>query len=135
MLFPIKNKIMTVKKIKPVSIEEYIDAAPPEVQEKLWQMHESILKAAPGAIQGLKWGMPAYSYKKILVTFAVFKNHIGFYPMPSAIKAFATDLKKYNTAAGSIQFPLEKKLPLTLIRKIVRFRVKESKDGIIKWKS
>ena len=126
---------MTTKKIKPVSIEEYIDAAAPGVQEKLWQMHESIVKAAPGAIQGLKWGMPAYSYKKILVTFAVFKHHIGFYPMPSAVKAFAADLKNYKTAAGSVQFPLERKLPLTLIRKIVRFRVMESKKGIIKWKS
>ena len=126
---------MAVKKIKPISIEEYIAAAPHEVQEKLWQMHESILKAAPDAVQSLKWGMPAYSYKKILVTFAVFKHHIGFYPMPSAVKAFATDLKKYNTAAGSIQFPLEKKLPLTLIRKIVRFRVMENKKGTIKWRS
>ena len=126
---------MSAKKIKPISIEEYIDAASPEVQEKLWQMHESILKAAPDAVQSLKWGMPAYSYKKILVTFAIFKHHIGFYPMPSAVKAFAADLKNYNTATGSIQFPLEKKLPLSLIRKIVRFRVMESKKGIIKWRS
>ena len=126
---------MAAKKIKPISIEEYIDAAPTEVQEKLRQLHESILKAAPGAVQGLKWGMPAYSYKKILVTFAVLKHHIGFYPMPSAVKAFAADLKNYKTAAGSVQFPLEKKLPLTLIRKIVRFRVMESKKGIIKWRS
>ena len=126
---------MATKKIKPISIEEYIEAAAPEVREKLWQMHESIVKAAPGAVQSLKWGMPAYSYKKILVTFAAFKHHIGFYPMPSAVKAFAADLKNYHTAAGSIQFPLEKKLPLTLIRKIVRFRVMESKKGIMKWKS
>lgn len=126
---------MAAKKIKPVSIEEYIDASPPGVQEKLWQMHNCIREAAPDAVQSLKWGMPAYSLKKILVTFAVFKHHIGFYPMPSAVKAFATDLKKYNTARGSIQFPLEKKLPLTLIRKIVRFRIKENNKGVIKWKS
>ena len=126
---------MAAKEIKPISIEEYIEAAPKEVQEKLWQLHESILKTAPGAVQGLKWGMPAYSYKKILVTFAILKHHIGFYPMPSAIKAFAADLKNFKTAAGSVQFPLEKKLPLTLIRKIVRFRVMESKKGIIKWRS
>ena len=121
-------------KIKPTTIEEYIDAAPPELQKRLWQLHETIRTAAPGATESLKWRMPAYSYQKILVTFAVFKNHTGFYPMPSAIKAFAKDLKKYNTARGSVQFPHDKPLPLPLIKKIVKFRVKESKEGTIKWK-
>lgn len=126
---------MAVKKLKPTTIEEYIDAAAPETQERLYQLHECIRKAAPGAVEGLKWRMPAYSYQKILVTFAVFKNHIGFYPMPSAIKAFAKELAKYKTAEGSVQFPHDKPLPLSLITKIVKFRVKESKDGTIKWKS
>jgi len=126
---------MATKKIKPITIEEYIDAAPPETQDKLYQLHECIRTAAPGAIENLKWSMPAYSYQKILVTFALAKHHIGFYPMPSAIKAFAKDLTKYKTGEGSIQFPLEEPLPLSLIKKIVKFRVKESKAGTIKWKS
>ena len=126
--------MMISKKLKPDSIKEYIDAAPAEVQEKLNKMHTCIREAAPGAKESLKWGMPAYSYQKILVTFAVFKHHIGFYPMPSAIEAFAKDLAKYNTAKGSVQLPLDKPLPLPLIRKIVKFRVKESIDGVIKWK-
>lgn len=126
---------MTVKKIKPTTIEEYIEAAPAETQDKLRQLHERIKAAAPGAAEALKWRMPAYSYQKILVTFAVFRHHIGFYPMPSAVKAFAKDLTKYKTAQGSIQFPLDKPLPLSLITKIVKFRVKESKEGIIKWRS
>jgi uncharacterized protein YdhG (YjbR/CyaY superfamily) len=126
---------MLPKKIKPTSIEEYIDAAAPEVQKKLWQMHDCIRKAAPGATEGLKWSMPAYSYQKILVSFAVFKQHIGFYPMPSVIKTFAKELSKYKTAKGSVQFPLDKPLPLPLITKIVKFRVKESKEGSIKWRS
>ena len=121
--------------MKAKSIEEYIDAAPVESQGNLWQLHECIRSAAPGATESLKWSMPAYSYQKILVTFAVFKKHIGLYPMPSAIKAFKKDLAKYKTAEGSVQFPLDKPLPLPLIKKIVRFRVKESKEGIIKWKS
>jgi len=121
--------------MKPKTIEEYIYAAPAEVQERLWKLHECIRKAAMGAAEGLKWSMPAYSYQKILVTFAVFKKHIGFYPMPSAIKAFAKDLTKYKTAAGSVQFPHDKPLPLHLIKKIVKFRVKESKEGTIKWRS
>src|SRR6187431_1217127 len=101
--------------MKPKTIEEYIYAAPAEVQEKLWKLHECIKAAAPGAAEGLKWSMPAYSYPKILVTFAVFKNHIGFYPMPSAVKAFEKSLSEYKTAESSIQFPLDKPLPLDLI--------------------
>jgi len=126
---------MVSKKVKPTSIEEYIDAAPVESQDKLRQMHQCVRESATGAIESLKWGMPAYSHQKILVTYAAFKHHIGFYPMPSAIKAFANDLKKYKTAVGSVQFPLDQKLPLALIKKIVKFRVKESEAGIIKWKS
>ena len=121
--------------MKPKTITEYICSAPAEVQEKLWQLHESIKTAAPDAKEDLKWQIPAYSYQKILVTFAVFKEHIGFYPMASAVKAFARDLVKYKTGEGSIQFPLEQPLPLTLIKKIVRFRVKESREGTIKWRS
>ena len=121
--------------MKPKTIEEYIDSAPAEVQERSWELHECIRSAAPGVTEGLKWRMPAYSYQKILVTFAVFKKHIGFYPMPSAVKAFAKELSKYKTAAGSVQFPHDRALPLTLIKKIVKFRVKESKEGTIKWRT
>jgi uncharacterized protein YdhG (YjbR/CyaY superfamily) len=126
---------MVAQKLKPSTIEEYINAAPAAVQEKLWQLHECISKAAPGATEGLKWRIPAYSYQKIMVTFAVFKNHIGFYPMETALQAFAKKLANYKTARGSVQFPLDKPLPLSLINKIVRFRVKESVSGNIKWKS
>jgi uncharacterized protein YdhG (YjbR/CyaY superfamily) len=94
-----------ILKLKPTDIPSYINAAPPEVQEKLWAMHACILKAAPGAREGLKWGMPAYSYQKILVTFAVFKKHIGFYLMASAIQALAKNITQYKTAQGSIHFP------------------------------
>ena len=126
---------MVSRKIKPANIEEYIEAAPVETQDKLLQLHETIRSCAPGAAEALKWRMPSYSYQKILVTWAVFRHHIGFYPMPSAIKAFDKDLKKYKTAQGSVQFPLDQKLPVPLIKKIVKFRVKESNEGTIKWKS
>ena len=121
--------------MKPTTIEEYIEAAPAATHAKLKQLHETIRKAAPGAKESLKWRMPAYSYEKILVTFAIFKHHIGFYPMPSAIKAFAKELAKFKTAAGSVQFPLDQKLPAALIRRMVKFRVKENKEGTIKWRS
>lgn len=126
---------MAVQKIRPTTIETYIDAAPAGVRERLRQLHACIRKAAPGSEEGLKWRIPAYSYQKILVTFAAFKNHIGFYPMPSAIKAFEKELSKYKTAEGSVQFPHDEPLPLPLISKMVKFRVKESKEGVIKWRS
>ncbi|CAN5438591.1 DUF1801 domain-containing protein [soil metagenome] len=125
---------MISKKIKPQNIEAYIEAAPQEVQERLYQLHTCIRAAAPGAKEELKWSMPAYSYQRILVTFAIFKNHIGFYPTPSAVEAFAKNLTKYKTAKGSIQFPHDKPLPLTLISKITKFRVQESLMIDAKWK-
>ncbi len=126
---------MPVIKPKPSTISEYIKAAPQESQKKLREMYVYIKKAAPGSIEGLKWGMPSFSYKRILVTFAAFKHHIGLYPTPSAVKAFANDLKKFHTAKGSIQFPLDKPLPLSLIKKITVFRVKESLNDNAKWKT
>jgi uncharacterized protein YdhG (YjbR/CyaY superfamily) len=126
---------MTPKKAPPRSIAEYINAAPKGAQKKLREMRDCIRTSAPGAKESLKWGMPAFSYRRILVTFAVFKHHIGFYPTPSAVRAFADDLSKFTTAKGSIQFPLEKPLPLTLIRKITAFRVRESIEEDRKWKT
>jgi uncharacterized protein YdhG (YjbR/CyaY superfamily) len=126
---------MATQKMKPTTIKEYINAAPPEHQDRLFKLHTAIKEAAPEAIESLKWSMPAYSLDKILVTFALFKHHIGFYPMETALRAFSKELADYKTAAGSVQFPLNKPLPVALIKKIIRFRVKENKEGTIKWRS
>ena len=126
---------MTSRTEPPDSITEYIDAAPKEAQEKLREMRACIRAAAPGANESLKWGMPAFSYGRILVTFAAFRHHIGFYPTPSAVKAFAKDLEKFVTSSSSIQFPLEKPLPIRLIRKITAFRVRESIEQDGKWRT
>lgn len=120
---------------KPKTVTQYINAAPADARKPLREMRACIRKAAPGAIEGLKWGMPAYSRKRILVTFAGFKHHVGFYPTPSAVRAFAKELTKYATASGSIQFPLDKPLPLALIRRITAFRVRESLEEDRKWRS
>ena len=126
---------MPPTKSKPTTVTEYINAAPKEARQKLREMRTTIRAAAPGAAESLKWSMPAYSYRRILVTFAGFKHHIGFYPTPSAVKAFAKQLSGFKTAAGSIQFPLDKPLPLDLIRKITAFRVRESVEEDKKWKT
>jgi uncharacterized protein YdhG (YjbR/CyaY superfamily) len=126
---------MASQKMRPQSVAEYIDAAPTEAKKKLREMRACIRASAPNAKESLKWGMPAYSYRRILVTFAGFKHHLGFYPTPSAVSAFAKDLKKFATAKGSIQFPLDKPLPLSLIRKITAFRVRESIGQDKKWRT
>ena len=126
---------MASKKVKPQSVAEYIDAAPKEAQEKLRQLRKCIREAAPGAKESLKWGKPAFSYDRILVMYAAYKHHIGFYPTPSALKAFAKDLAAFSTASASVQFPLDKPLPLPLIRRITAFRVKESIEEDGKWRT
>ena len=126
---------MKSPKAKPTTITEYVNAAPAGARQKLREMRACVRASAPGATEGLKWGMPAFSLRRILVTFAAHKHHIGFYPTPSAVQAFAGDLSKFHTAKGSIQFPLDKPLPLTLIRKIVAFRVRQSVEEDKKWRT
>jgi len=130
-----ETRAMTSSIARPETISEYIQAAPKEAREKLREMRACIQAAAPGAKENIKWGMPAFSYRRILVIFAAFKHHIGFYPTPSAVKAFAKNLSRFKTAKGSIQFPLEKPLPHSLIRRITAFRVRESKEEDRKWRS
>ncbi len=120
--------------MKPTNIAAYIAAAPEPAREKLMQLYDCVRAVAPGATEGLKWGMPAFSYQRILVTFAGFKKHIGFYPTPSAVKAFEKQLAKYKTSENAIQFPLDKPLPVSLISKITAFRVKECLQEDKKWK-
>lgn len=120
--------------MKPTTVAEYIAGESKPVQQKLRQMRSCVLAAAPGAVESLKWSMPAYSYHRILVIFAAFKHHIGFYPTPPAVSAFAKRLAKYKTAKGSIQFPFDQPLPLALITEITKFRVKELNEQDGKWK-
>ena len=120
-------------KEKPLTVAEFISAAPKSAQKHLREMRATLQKAAPDATESLKWSMPAFSYRRILFMYAPFKHHIGFYPTPSAIKAFAKQLLPYKTAKGSIQFSLDKPLPAALIRRIARYRVKESMEKDVKW--
>src|SRR3954466_5713117 len=126
---------MPSKTARPKTTTEYINAAPKEARAKLRQMRAAIRAAAPGATESLKWGMPSFSYRRILVTFAAHKNHIGFYPTPSAVKAFADVIRGFKTATGSIQFPLADLLPVALIRKITAYRVREATEQDGKWRS
>jgi uncharacterized protein YdhG (YjbR/CyaY superfamily) len=126
---------MNPPQLKPKTVSQFIKAAPRESQAHLREIRACIRKAAPGAKESLKWGMPAYSYQRILVMFAGYRHHVGFYPTPSAVRAFKKELAEYRTSTGSIQFPLHKPLPKSLIRKITLFRVRESVEQDRKWKS
>lgn len=111
---------------KLANIDAYIASFPTEIQKMLAQLRITIKKAAPKAEETIKYGMPTLTLNGNLVHYAAYKNHIGFYPAPSAIKTFKKELANFKTSKGAIQFPLDKPLPLNLITKIVKFRVKEN---------
>ncbi len=110
----------------PTTIDEYIAQWPADIRAKLQSMRETIRKAAPKAEEAISYNMPAFNLNGYLVYFAAFKNHIGFYPIPSGMKAFEKELSKFVTGKGSVQFPYDQPLPLALVTKIVKFRVKEN---------
>lgn len=112
----------------PQTIDEYIAGFSPEIQEKLETIRATIRKAAPKAEEAISYMMPTFKLHGNLVHFAAFKNHIGFYPGASGIAAFEEELAGYETSKGTVQFPLDKRAPLTLITKIVKFRVQQNLD-------
>jgi len=115
---------------KPTSVDQYISSFPPNIQEILEQIRKTIKEAAPNAEEVISYQMPAYKLNGMLVYFAAFKKHIGFYPVSSAIAAFKQELSIYKGAKGSVQFPIDKPMPLELISRIVKFRVKESMEKV-----
>jgi len=116
----------TMSRTQVENIDDYIAGFPEAVQKLLKQMREIISKAAPKAEEAIKYMMPTFTLHGNLVHFAGYKNHIGFYPAPSGIESFKEELSKYKNSKGAVQFPLDKPLPVALITKIVKFRVKES---------
>lgn len=107
-------------------MDEYISCHPPKTGQLLKALRNVVLKAAPDAEEKIGYGMPAYKFHGMLLYFAAFRNHIGFYPMASAIKSFEEKLCRFRTSKGTIQFPLDRPLPVKLISEIVRFRVSEN---------
>ena len=117
------------KQAKFETIDEYVSTFPEEVQEILEELREAVRESAPDAEETISYQIPTFKLKGNLVHFAAFKNHIGFYPTPSAINEFKEELSEYETAKGSVKFPIKKPLPIDLIKKMVEFRVKEKVDA------
>lgn len=110
-----------------LSIDTYIATFPKDIQNILQQLRKTVQESAPGAQETIKYGIPTFVLHGNLVHFGGYKNHIGFYPTPSAIEAFKKELSPYKLAKGSVQFKIDTPLPYTLITKIIKFRVKENK--------
>lgn len=112
----------------PKNLDDYIASFPINVQESLQRMRAIVKEAAPDAQETLKYRIPTFVLGENLVHFAAFENHIGWYPTPSAIKTFRNELRGFKSAKGSVQFPLERPVPFGLVKKMVRFRVKEARE-------
>ncbi len=110
---------------KTENIDQYISEFPEHTQKLLQQMRTIIKKAAPKSEEVISYGMPAFKSHTILVYFAGYKNHIGFYPTSSGIRLFKDQFVDYKNSKGAVQFPLDKPLPIKLIKAITTFRVKE----------
>lgn len=118
---------------KPTTPTEFIASAPKEAQKKLREIRAILKKAAPGATEAIKWGVPTMSYTRILFAYSAIKGNISFMPTPPVIAAFKKELKSYKTGKATVKFPLEKALPKALITKMAKYRVKESKEKDVRW--
>jgi uncharacterized protein YdhG (YjbR/CyaY superfamily) len=119
---------------KYLTVDDYIASFSKDVQELLQEVRATIKQVAPEVEETISYAIPTFKLHGNLVHYAAFKNHIGFYPIPSGLEAFKEELSKYKGGKGSVQFPLDKPMPLDLIRKIVKFRVKENEEKVLKKK-
>lgn len=110
----------------PKNIDEYIATFPATTQALLEVLRATIKSAAPDAVEVISYQMPAFKLFGMLVYFAAYQHHIGFYPGASGIVAFDQDLKGYKTSKGTVQFPLNKPLPIDLITRMVLYRANEN---------
>jgi uncharacterized protein YdhG (YjbR/CyaY superfamily) len=109
-----------------MDVDAYIAAAPKEARKKLREIRKAIKSVAPKAEERISYGMPYYSYKGRLAYFAAFKNHVSLFAMPPIVGAERAKLRKYQTGKSTLQFPLDKRILVALIRKLVRAGVKRN---------
>jgi uncharacterized protein YdhG (YjbR/CyaY superfamily) len=115
-----------MKQPEATTIDGYITGFPKETRKHLKDVYSTIKKITPDAEEAIKYGMPTFVLNGNLVHFAGYEHHIGFYPAPTGILAFKKDLAPYKQGKGSIQFPLDKPMPLKLITRIVKYRLEEN---------
>ncbi len=108
---------------RPKDVDEYIASMPKDAQPKLRQLRKAVREAAPRAIEKISYGMPYYGHEGRLVYFRLSKKHIGMYIPTPTIEQHKADLKEYSTSKATIRFPIEKELPISLIKKLIKSRV------------
>jgi uncharacterized protein YdhG (YjbR/CyaY superfamily) len=119
--------------IKPNNIDEYIAGFPKTTQKILKQVRATIKKAAPAALEKISYGIPTFTLnERYLIYFAGFKNHISLYPAPRGNEIFKKELSGYKGGKGTVQFPLDEPIPLNLITRIVKFKIKENSEKVKK---
>jgi uncharacterized protein YdhG (YjbR/CyaY superfamily) len=121
-----KRGLIDMDNQKYKTIDEYVNAAAKEVQPVLQELRQVIHEAAPAAQEVISYNMPAFKQNGVLVYFAAFKNHIGFFPTSSGVAAFTKELSSYDTSKGTVRFPLDEAIPYDFVAKIVKFRVQEN---------
>ncbi len=118
---------------KITSVDEYISAFPNEVQEKLEEIRKIAHEIAPNADEKISYGVPTITLNgKYLVYFAGYKKHISIYPITDTIENSVDGISKYRTGKGTLQFPIDVPLPLTVIRKIIQALANENKNRAVK---
>ena len=120
-------------KTKPSTVDEYIEAAPQEAQEKLREIRSILKKIAPSARESLKWGSPVFEEGRILFSYSAHKSHLNFSPTGPAMEPFKEALAKLKTGKDTIQFPYDEPLPKSLIQKIAAFRAKQVRENDARW--
>jgi uncharacterized protein YdhG (YjbR/CyaY superfamily) len=115
---------------KAKNIDEYIKMWPPEIQKRLSKIRKTIKEIVPAAEERISYQMPMMYLDGVLVYFAAFKNHIGFFPTSSGVSKFKSELGEYETTKGTIHLPYDKSIPFDLIRRIVLFRAEENRQRI-----
>jgi uncharacterized protein YdhG (YjbR/CyaY superfamily) len=119
-----------MKNTQAETIDQYIATFPKEIQKSLEEIRSAIRKAAPKAEEAIKYAIPTFIQNGNLVHFAAFKNHIGFYPAPEALQEFKKELAAYEGSKGAVKFPFDTPVPLSLISKIVKYRVKQNSEKV-----
>ena len=119
----------------PETVDQYIAAFPADVKKRMQQLRKTIKAAAPKAEEVISYQMPGYKYLGMLVYFAAYKNHIGFYPGAGGILEFYKKLSSFKSAKGSVQFPNDRPIPYEVISKVVKFRVKQNEEKFFLKKS
>lgn len=123
-----------MEQLKPENIGQYMANFPSKTQKFLEQIRQTINRAIPNAKEVINYGMPAFKLNTILVYFAAYEKHIGFYPTASGIEAFKHEFKTYKWSKGAVQFPIDKPMLLDLITRITQFKAERDLEKIEKKK-